>query len=126
LLIVGTVFLAVGFAGLLAAGVLTFLESRSARSATADGVVVDFEYGPVVEFVAPDGRKGRFTSAVRTTVWHRGDRVPVAYAPEDPNDAAIDGFTGRWFLPVLFSILGSVFAVVGLGLGLFGRLFVRG
>lgn len=119
--IVGNVFLLIGLAGLLAAGVLAFLESRSARSATAEGVIVDFDYGPVVEFVAPDGRKGRFSNSVRSSFWDRGDRVAVAYAPDDPNDAKIDGFAGRWFLPGLFSVLGGVFAAIGLVFGLIGR-----
>jgi hypothetical protein len=99
--IVGSVFLLIGLAGLVAAGVLALRESQGARSATADGVIVDFEYGPVVEFVTQDGRKGRLSSSVRSSFWHRGDRVAVAYSPDDPTDAAIDGFAGRWFLPGL-------------------------
>jgi hypothetical protein len=124
--IVGNVFLLIGLVGLLTAGVLAFRESQGPRSATADGVIVDFEYGPVVEFVTQDGRKGRLSSSVRSAFFHRGDHLPVVYSPQDPTDAAIDGFAGRWFLPGLFAILGGVFAAVGLVLGVVGRFVWRG
>jgi hypothetical protein len=56
---------------------------------------------------------------------HLGDHVPVAYAPDDPRNAGIDGLTGRWFLPALFAFLGGVFGVLGLGFALGGWILAR-
>ena len=121
--IIGCVFLAVGLVGLVASSCLAWFEYGSARSASADGVIVGFEYGPVVEFAAANGAKYRVSSAVRSASWHTGDHLPVAYAPNDPLDARVDGFAGRWFLPALFAGLAGTFALAGLGLGLAGILF---
>jgi hypothetical protein len=122
--IVGGTFLMLGLAGLVVAGALAYFESSGPRSAKAEGVIVDFEYGPVIEFASANGTTSRFSSSVRSTFWHRGDHVPVAYAPDNPSDAAIDGFAGRWFLPGLAGILGGVFALVGLCIGLVGRFII--
>jgi hypothetical protein len=119
--IVGGVFLALAFAGFLACASLVWLEYRSPRSETADGVIVGFAYGPVIEFTTIDGVKSRLSSTVRSSIWHVGDHLPVAYAPGDPNDARIDGLAGRWFLPGLFGILAGVFLLVGGGLTFAGR-----
>ena len=121
--IIGCVFLTVGLVGFVASGYLAWLEYGSARSATADGLIVGFEFGPVVEFVATNGAKYRASSAVRSTFWHTGDHLPVAYAPNDPLDARVDSFAGRWFLPALFAGLACASALIGLGLGLAGILF---
>jgi hypothetical protein len=120
--IVGRVFMAVGLAGLLAAASLAFLELRGARSSTTDGIIIGFDYGPVVQFTAQDGGTARFTSTVRSSFRRVGEHVPVAYAPDSPGDAEIDAFAGRWFLPGLFGILGGVFSFVGAALLIVWRL----
>ncbi|MFI5015298.1 MAG: DUF3592 domain-containing protein [Hyphomicrobiales bacterium] len=117
----GSVFLTVGMIGFLAAAGLVLLELGSARRSSADGIVIGFSYGPVVEFTAQDGTTARFASPVRSSFWHVGDHVRVAYAPEKTSDAAIDGFTGRWFLPSLFGFLAGVFLLTGGGLTFAGR-----
>jgi hypothetical protein len=119
--IIGLVFVCLGLAGLVAAGVLGWREMNSSRQAKADGVIVDFNNGPVVEYTTAQGVTAQFRSAVRSTSFVRGQHLPVAYDPADPADAAIDGFTGRWFLPGLFGILFGAFLVVGLVLSVMGR-----
>jgi hypothetical protein len=121
--IVGRVFLALGLAGLLAAAGLAYWENGSGRSATADGVIIGFEYGPVVEFTVQDGSKARLSSSVRSSFWHLGDHLPVAYAADDPTNAAIDGFASRWLLPGLIAILGVVFALLGVAMTVGARLW---
>jgi Protein of unknown function (DUF3592) len=119
--IIGKVFLTLGLAGLVAAAGFAFLELRSARSATADGIIIGFNYGPVVQFTSQDGQTAQFVSAVRSSLRQVGEHVPVAYAPDSPGDAKIDAFAGRWFLPGLFGILGGVFSFVGTALLIVGR-----
>ncbi|OWJ67944.1 DUF3592 domain-containing protein [Inquilinus limosus] len=119
--ILGLVFFCLGLAGLIAAGALAWREMDSSRTATADGVIVDFNNGPVVEFTTAQGTVAQFRSPVRSTTFVRGQHLPVAYDPADPSDAAVDGFAGRWFLPSLFGLIFGVFLVIGLALSLLGR-----
>ena len=122
--IVGLVFLGLGLLGLVGAGVLGLLELRSNRQAQADGVIIGFNNGPEVEFTTSQGTTAQFRSPVRSSSFARGDHVAVAYDPDDPHDAAIDGFAGRWFLPGLFAILFGVFLVMGAVLSLLGRILL--
>lgn len=119
---VGLVFIGLGLLGLIAAGVLGLLEVNSSRQARANGVIVDFAVGPVVEFTTGQGATAQFRSGVRSTSFALGQRVPVAYDPAAPADAAIDGFVGRWFLPGLFAMIFGVFLVIGIVLFLLGRM----
>ena len=120
--IIGLVFVCLGLAGLVGAGVLAWLEMNGSRQASANGVIVDFAAGPVVEFTTGQGATAQFRSGVRSTSFALGQRVPVAYDPADPADAAIDGFIGRWFLPGLFAMIAGVFLVIGIVLFLLGRM----
>ena len=78
------------------------------------GQIIGFEYGPKVQFTTQDGQIIQFSSSVRSSLWHKGDRVLVTYAPDNPVDVKIDGFAGRWFLPTLFGLLASVFLLIGI------------
>ncbi|MGL4964538.1 MAG: DUF3592 domain-containing protein [Inquilinus sp.] len=120
--IIGLVFVCLGLTGLIGAGVLGGLELISSRQARANGVIVDFAVGPVVEYTTGQGATVQFRSGVRSTSFALGQRVPVAYDPADPADAAIDGFLGRWFLPGLFGMLFGIFLAVGIVLALLGRM----
>jgi hypothetical protein len=114
--IVGRVFISLGLVGLLAAAGLAYHEYQSGRSATADGTIIGFEYGPVVEFTTQSGTQARLSGSVRSSSWRLGDHLRVAYAPDDPTSAALDGFAGRWLVPGLIGILACVFAVAGVGM----------
>ena len=113
--ILGLVFLPLGIAGAIAAGVCWFVESGSARTAHADGIVVAAGYA-VVTFKTPDGRQHRFQSRSRSSLWHAGDAVRVAYDPAAPDDAQIESIAGRWVFALIFGIIGAVFALMGAGM----------
>jgi hypothetical protein len=119
--ILGLVFLPLGIAGAIAAGVFWFVESGSARSAHADGIVVSAGVA-VVTFKTPDGRPHRFQSRSRSSLWHVGDPVRVAYDPAAPDDAQIESIAGRWVFVTIFGIIGAVFVVMGAGMILASRI----
>ena len=119
--ILGLVFFGLGLLGLIAAGVLAWREMNGSRQVMADGVIVDFNNGPVIEFITAQGTTAQFRSPVRSSSFVRGEHLPVAYDPADPADPAIDGFVGRWFLPGLFAMIFGVFLVIGIVLALLGR-----
>lgn len=119
--IVGLVFIGLGLLGLLAGGILGLGELRGPRTARAEGTVISAGRPPVVRFTTEAGATVDFSSMARSSSWREGDRLPVAYAPENPSEAAVDGFAGRWLVTGLFAGLGSVFAVIGGALCLAGR-----
>ncbi len=120
-------FLIVGGVALLLAGAwfgfanITFLQ----KADRAPGVVTEIVgqrgargamlYYPVVRF-QPSGRSTGIVFKAKPGLWpspfDTGDRVVVAYDPDDPDDARIVSFWMLWFLPgimILFG-LGCLFA----------------
>jgi hypothetical protein len=92
----------------------------------ADGVVVrnvlksTGGYVPVVRFVTSQGEKYRFTDAVGASVakYAVGERVRVAFDPDEPTAARIVSPLWRlWLAPGVFTLLGLAL-VVGCGLRL--------
>ena len=79
-------------------------------------------YAPVVVFTANDGRKVQFTSLASSypPTYAIGDRVPVFYAVDQPDQARIRSFHDLWFMPSFFGGLGLVFAAIGAGLLIWG------
>ena len=86
----------------------------------ADGIVIKnvllstSGYVPVVRFVAGDGHKYRFTDAVGASVarYSVGERVRVAFDPEEPSSARIVSSLWRlWLVPAVFTLLGAAIAV---------------
>jgi hypothetical protein len=91
-----------------------------------DGVVVrnvlkpTSGYAPVVRFVTGEGEKYRFTDAVGASVtkYAVGERVRVAFDPDEPTAARIVSPLWRlWLAPGVFTLLGLAL-VVGCGLRL--------
>jgi Protein of unknown function (DUF3592) len=119
--IIGRVFLGLGLICFLSAAALAVVELHGGRSGSADGTITGFNGGPMVQFTTPDGAVVRFGSAIRSSFRHVGDHVPVAFRPERPDDARIDGFAGRWFPAGLFGILAAAFLLVGGGLTVAGQ-----
>jgi hypothetical protein len=117
--IFGGIFGAVGLGMLIAAGVVA--QSTLAFRASAvrtEGVVVDLEGGtPVVEFADGAGARHRVVGSISSDppAFQRGETVSVRYAPEDPDDARIDGFLESWFVSTLLGGLGSIFFAIGAG-----------
>ena len=121
LTIIGRIFLILGLGGLAIALYFASSEWRSNRTASAAGKIVTVGNLPAVEFTMPDGGIIRFTNTVRSSSWHAGDNVAIAYDPANPSDATVDGFAGRWFSAGLAGLLGGVFFVAGLVLTVMGR-----
>ncbi len=48
-----------------------------------------------------------------------GQVVSVRYDPKDPRKARLSGRLGLWFVPMLLSGVGLIFAAVGIALALF-------
>src|SRR4051794_12695143 len=113
--IVGLAFLLLGLAGLVLAGTLAGIESRSRRCVSASGSILAASYRPVVQFTTAKGEVIRFTNFVRSSFWNDGDTVSVAYDPAVPTDAAIDGIAGRWFFAFLAAAIAGPFFMLGLG-----------
>jgi len=123
--IVALVFLLLGLTGLVVSAIAYATESRSARSASATGTIVNAGYRPLVQFKAADGSVVQFLSPVRNSFLKTGDAVAVAFNPADPRDAAVDSISGRWLFTALFGGLGCLFFVIGIGLGVLWRILRR-
>jgi hypothetical protein len=126
---VGGVFLPVGllFAGI---GGWTFAsDQKLAKTAIpAQGKVIelvrkrnsdgDVTYRPIVEFLDANGTRHEFTGQVGSSPPRHstGETVQILYPPSEPGRAIIDGFMDRYFLPMMFGGLGTIFALVGGGI----------
>jgi len=100
-----------------------------ANAASAQGEVIELievrdnddgsiSYKPVVTYEAANGRSIRFTASFssKPAPYRVGERVEVLYAPQDPSDARIKGFSSLWLGPVILCGMGVVFAGIGGGM----------
>ncbi len=89
--------------------VVELVRSRSSDSTT---------YAPQVTFTDAQGRAHAFTSRTSSNppAYHVGETVRVLYRSGSPEQARIDGFFSLWGGALIVGILGSVFALVGLGM----------
>ncbi len=80
-------------------------------------------YKPVVEYTSKRGQRITFTSSFSSNPpsYSVGESVDVLYAPDEPNDARIDGFGSLWLGPLILSLIGAVFAAIGLAIVLTSR-----
>jgi hypothetical protein len=126
---IGGVFAAMGLLFAVVGGWL-YLEDRSFADGgvRTESTVIDlvgsresggdYTYRPVVEFHDASGGRRQFVSRVGSNPPRHspGQRVDVIYQPWSPDEAVIDGFFDRFFLPMMFIGLGTLFAGVGGGL----------
>ncbi len=126
---IGGIFTPIGllFSGL---GLWLYLNDQdlAAKGVRASGTVIQIVsyrdsdgetmYRPVVEFTDTAGSRREFSSDVSssTSEFQRGEAVDVIYDPVAPENAIIDSFMERFFLPLIFGGLGSIFALVGAGI----------
>jgi hypothetical protein len=96
-------------------------ENRSA----ATGVVVElrkvyspryYVWRPVVEFQTQYGQVIQFqaTHGTRPSLYSVGQSVKVLYDPRQPEQAEIDSWLTRWFVPGLMLGFGALWLIVGL------------
>lgn len=76
-------------------------------------------YAPRVRFVTATGQPVEFqaSAASSDTGYRVGDRVPVLYLPDAPDNASINTFFHLWIFPTILLGLGGVFTLLGAGLG---------
>ncbi|HVR96371.1 MAG TPA: DUF3592 domain-containing protein [Thermoanaerobaculia bacterium] len=105
--------------------VVELVRSVSSRSGRRSGS--SKTYRPVVQFTTADGRPIEMVSSVGSNppAYSVGERVGVWYDPTRPEDAKLAGFLSLWFLPLLFTGIGAVFASIGLGIALAARAKAR-
>ncbi len=77
-------------------------------------------YKPEVEFRDKGGALHQFTSntSASSSAGELGGPVEVIYDPDSPADAQIDSFMYRYFLPLIFGLLGIIFILTS------GALFI--
>lgn len=81
---------------------------------------------PTVEFTAGGGDTFSFEgTGANPPAYQVGDRVPVAYDPDNPSDARIASFGSAYLLPMILGGLGIVFTPVGGYLLVIGRRKLR-
>lgn len=127
-LLVGSVFFVVGVTFLgFAAWHYIDGQSLEASGKRTTGTVValnrytnnegDTMYKPEVEFRDRSGQVQRIVSDVSSSspTLSRGEQVDIIFDPESPEDAVIDTYMHRYFMPTVFGAMGSIFALVGGG-----------
>jgi hypothetical protein len=119
----------IGLGLLVGAAALTLSTRRFIATALhAPGVVTElvavrdnddgsFTYKPVVKFSAKDGVERTFTSSYssRPPAYDVGEPVDVMFAPDDVDDARINGFGSLWLGPLILGGLGTLFAGISAG-----------
>ncbi|OUL27776.1 hypothetical protein BV378_08385 [Nostoc sp. RF31YmG] len=72
-------------------------------------------YYPVVKFTPSSGEPTIFESSTgsKPPAFSKGQQVEVLYNPQKPNSAMINSWLELWFLPVMFTGMGSIFVLIG-------------
>ncbi|QHG14682.1 DUF3592 domain-containing protein [Nostoc sp. ATCC 53789] len=128
--IFGSIFGGVGSI-IAVTGIMIALNTRSfvTSAIPAQGTIIDlvqrsstdkkgrssYAYYPVIKFTARSGETTVFesNSGSNPPEFAKGQQVEILYSPEKPNSAMIKSWLSLWFLPVMLTGLGSIFALVG-------------
>ncbi|BAT54012.1 hypothetical protein NOS3756_29760 [Nostoc sp. NIES-3756] len=111
-------------------GVLIGLEiNSSVGTVKTQGTVIDFErvksvdseghsheyYYPIVSFTPSSGKTTTFESRTGSypPAFSKGQQVEIVYNPQQPSSAMIYSWFDLWFLPTMFTGMGSIFALIG-------------
>ncbi len=107
-------------------GFIVFQYLWLVRSVPAHGTVVELipvedreqntmNYAPRFAFSGDDGRAYTVTSGAATNPpgFQVGQQVRVRYIRDNPSSAKLDYFWQIWFAPVVFGVLGALFATAG-------------
>ncbi|QIR40975.1 DUF3592 domain-containing protein [Tolypothrix sp. PCC 7910] len=72
-------------------------------------------YFPIVKITPSSGQETIFESHTgsKPPAFKKGQQVEVLYPPQDPDSVMINSWFELWFLPTIFTGLGSIFVVVG-------------
>ncbi|PHJ57965.1 hypothetical protein VF14_28395 [Nostoc linckia z18] len=129
-LIFGSIFGGVGTI-ITVTGIIIGLNTRSfvASAIPTQGTVIElvqrwstdnkgrssYVYYPVVQYTTRSGESTVFesTSGTNPPQFAKGQQIEILYVPDKPGSATINSWFSLWFLPLMFTGLGSIFAVVG-------------
>lgn len=123
---IGPLFLIIfGLVGIILLSIGGFLYYRQTqfleRARETEGLVVnlvpnDNMYAPVIRFFLPNGDEVVFQSSLSSSPprYEVEETVTIYYDPEKPDDARIGNWFDLWFAPLLLSIMGGIFSVVGI------------
>lgn len=120
LTIIGTVFLVVG---VLIGGYL-FISLSGTESTQGTILSCSYPQGscqPTVSFQTQSGQRITFHSSTASSTWAPGDSVSVRYHPNNPQEADVDPLLLFGLLSSIFAGLGLLLAVVGLCLFRFSK-----
>ncbi len=129
-LVFGSIFAGIGsiFA---VTGIIFIINTRSFidTAVSAQGTVIDLKlrsstdskgrsssvYYPVVKFTPSNGEPTTFesNSGSKPPAFKKGQQVEVLYHPQEPNSAMINSWLELWFLPGMFTGMGSLFVLIG-------------
>jgi hypothetical protein len=72
-------------------------------------------YYPVVKFTPNNGEATTFesNSGSKPPAFRKGQQVEVLYDPQQPDSAMINSWLELWFLPGMFTGMGSLFVLIG-------------
>jgi len=128
--IFGSIFAGIGSIFLIT-GIIIGVNTRSffGKSISTEGTVIDLErhtsrdskgrsstaYYPVIKFTANSGKSIEFeaNSGSNPPAYTQGQKVEILYNPQEPESATINSWLDLWFLPAMFTGMGSLFVVIG-------------
>lgn len=69
----------------------------------------------MVKFAPSSGEQTIFKSNTGSNppAFTKGQQVEVLYNPQKPNSAMINSWLELWFLPAIFTGMGSIFVLIG-------------
>lgn len=116
--ILGVVFLIAGIGLAIFVGAYVASDyDKIINGERADAAVIQAHDNgkPILEFRTARGQRIRIEGkiSVSPSPYRVGERIAVFFDPAEPEEALIDAFAERWFLPLLFGGFGTIFLVVG-------------
>jgi hypothetical protein len=127
--IVGTLFMSIGVIMLLVVFYLIYSHQQFEKNAkVVKATITEYQsyesrddngnttvmFTPVFEYEFK-GTKHTYVSTTSSSSrdYEIGQKVDMLVNPDDPQDVLINSFMGKWFLPLLLGIMGSVFSGMG-------------
>lgn len=126
----GSIFTGVGSIFVIT-GIIITVNTRNfvGKSISAQGTVIDLvrrtsrdsdgrsstAYYPVIKFTASSGEPTEFeaNSGSNPPAYTKDQQIEILYNPQEPQSATINSWFDLWFLPAMFTGMGSLFVVIG-------------
>ncbi|MBE9007382.1 DUF3592 domain-containing protein [Fortiea sp. LEGE XX443] len=126
----GSIFAGIGSIFMIT-GIIIGVNTRNfiGKSISAQGTVIDLVrhtsrgsngysstvYYPVIKFTASSGEPTEFeaNSGSNPPAYTKGQQVEILYNPQQLKSATINSWFDLWFLPAMFTGMGSLFVIIG-------------